>query len=203
MAFHARHPGLRVEPVISERFIDLSTGEPTLQSDLANQWMKPSLAGRSLMRPGLCMPAKAMWNDMVGRTMWEDLNHHLVIGCDGAIANYPAARWLRSVAPHATNAARSEHWQGVVLAVKAGAGLAAMPHSQGENSDLVRVIDNIGLVMPYYLLCTATCRKIPACGRSPISCPRRSSRFARSCLATISLAAECADCGNEAEPHLA
>ena len=40
-----------------------------------------------------------------------------------------------------------------MLAVKAGAGLAAMPHFQGDNeSELVRVIDNIGLVMPYYLL---------------------------------------------------
>ena len=56
-------------------------------------------------------------------------------------------------APHATVAARSVHWQGVMLAVKAGAGLAAMPHWQGDSeSELVRVIDKIGLVMPYYLL---------------------------------------------------
>jgi hypothetical protein len=35
-----------------------------------------------------------------------------------------------------------------ILAVKAGAGLAAMPHFQGDNeSDLVRVVDVIGLVM--------------------------------------------------------
>ena len=27
-----------------------------------------------------------------------------------------------------------------------------MPHWQGDNSDFVRVIDNIGLVIPYYLL---------------------------------------------------
>src|SRR5262252_3831074 len=52
----------------------------------------------------------------------------------------------RSVAHHATIAARSDHWQGLILAVKAGAGLAAMPHFQGDNErDLVRVIDNIGL----------------------------------------------------------
>jgi len=57
------------------------------------------------------------------------------------------------VALHTTVAARSDHWQGLILAVKAGAGLAAMPHFQGESeSELVRVIDDIGLVMPYYLL---------------------------------------------------
>ena len=64
----------------------------------------------------------------------------------------PGARWLRS-APHATVVTRSDHWQGLILAVKAGAGLATMPHFQGDNeSDLVRVIDDIGLVVPYYLL---------------------------------------------------
>jgi len=37
--------------------------------------------------------------------------------------------------------------------VKAGAGLAALPHFQGDNeSELIRVVDNIGLVMPFYLL---------------------------------------------------
>ena len=40
-----------------------------------------------------------------------------------------------------------------LLSIRAGAGLAAMPHFQGDNeSDLVRVIDDIGLVVPYYLL---------------------------------------------------
>ena len=40
-----------------------------------------------------------------------------------------------------------------MLAVKAGAGLAAMPRWQGEcESELVSVVDSIGLVMPYYLL---------------------------------------------------
>ena len=39
-----------------------------------------------------------------------------------------------------------------MLAVKAGAGVAAMPHWQGDSSDLVRVVDNIGLELPYYLL---------------------------------------------------
>ena len=53
----------------------------------------------------------------------------------------------------ATVSARADHWQGLILAVKAGAGLAAMPHFQGDSeSELVRVIDDIGLVMPYYLL---------------------------------------------------
>jgi DNA-binding transcriptional LysR family regulator len=83
----------------------------------------------------------------------RDLKGHLIVAYEGSIADYPGARWARSVADHATVAARADHWQGLILAVKAGAGLAAMPHFQGDSeSELVRVIDDIGLVMPYYLL---------------------------------------------------
>ena len=57
------------------------------------------------------------------------------------------------MAPNAKIATRSDHWQGLILAVKGGAGLAALPHFQGDNeSELIRVIDDIGLTMPYYLL---------------------------------------------------
>jgi DNA-binding transcriptional LysR family regulator len=40
-----------------------------------------------------------------------------------------------------------------MLAVRTGAGLAAMPRFQGDSEkELVRVIDDIGLVMPCHLL---------------------------------------------------
>jgi DNA-binding transcriptional LysR family regulator len=145
-AFHARCPGLRVELIISERFLDLSKGE----ADIAIRLGEPSdetLVARKIADASWAVYASRAYVERYGRPLnVEDLNRHLVIACDGAIANYPAARWLRSVA------ARSEHWQGVMLAVKAGAGLAAMPHWQGDSSELVRVIDNIGLVIPYYLV---------------------------------------------------
>ena len=152
-AFHARYPGLRVELVISDRHLDLSKGE----ADIAIRLGEPSdeaLVGRKI--------ADACWSVYASRGYVErhgrphnpdDLKGHLVVDCETSNANYPGARWARSVAHHATVAARSDHWQGLILAVKAGAGLAAMPHFQGDNeSDLIRVIDNIGLVVPYHLL---------------------------------------------------
>ena len=151
-AFHSRYPGLRVELVISERFVDLSKGEADIAIRLG-QPREEALVGRKIADASWAVYASQAYVERHGRPHnVEDLNRHLVIGCDGAITNYPAARWLRSVAPQATIAARSEHWQGVMLAVKAGAGLAAMPHWQGDSSELVRVLDNIGLVIPYYLL---------------------------------------------------
>ena len=152
-AFHARYPGLRVELVISERFLDLSKGE----ADIAIRLGEPTdeaLVGRKIADVSWAVYASRAYVERYGRPHnAEDLNCHRVVGCDGPIRDYPGARWLRSVAPHATVDARSEHWQGVMLAVKAGAGLAAMPHWQGDSeSEFVRVIENTGLVLPYYLL---------------------------------------------------
>jgi DNA-binding transcriptional LysR family regulator len=48
---------------------------------------------------------------------------------------------------------RADNHPGLILAVRSGAGLAALLAFQGDGeSDLVRVIDNIDLVTPYYLL---------------------------------------------------
>jgi DNA-binding transcriptional LysR family regulator len=152
-AFHARFPGLRVELVISDRFLDLSKGE----ADIAIRLGEPSdenLVGRKI--------ADATWAVYAGRTYverygrprdLEDLNRHVIVGCDGPIKDYPGPRRLRSLAPHATITTRSDHWQGVMLALKAGAGLVPMPHWLGDReSEIVRVIDDIGLVLPYYLV---------------------------------------------------
>jgi DNA-binding transcriptional LysR family regulator len=151
-AFQARYPGLRVELIIAERFLDLSKGD----ADIAIRLGEPrdeALVGRKIADASWAVYASPAYVKRYGRPRdVEDLNRHLVIGCYGSITDYPGARWLRSAAPDATVAARSEHWQGVMLAVKAGAGVAAMPHWQGDSSELIRVIDNIGLVIPYYLL---------------------------------------------------
>jgi DNA-binding transcriptional LysR family regulator len=161
-AFHARFPGLRIEWVISDRFLDLSKGE----ADIAFRLGEPSdqaLVARKI--------ADATWAVYAGRTYVErhgrpldlqDLNRHVIVGCDGPIKDYPGPRRLQSLAPHATINARSDHWQGVMLALKAGAGLVAMPHWLGDREpEVVRVIDDIGLVLPYYLVMHRDMQHVP------------------------------------------
>ena len=84
----------------------------------------------------------------------EDIQHHFVVACDGEIANYAAAQWLRSVAPQAKVAARSENWPGLVLAVKSGVGLGPLPTHHGDREkELVRLIDTAPeLVSHFWLL---------------------------------------------------
>ena len=142
-AFHARYPGLRFELVSSDRFLDLSKGE----ADIAIRLGEPkdeALVGRKIADASWSVYASRAYVERHGRPHnAEDLNNHLIIGCDGPIANYPGARWLRSMAPHATVATRNDHWQG------------------DSESELVRVIENTGLVLPYYLLMHRDMQKTP------------------------------------------
>jgi DNA-binding transcriptional LysR family regulator len=162
-AFHARFPGLRVELLMSDRFLDLAKGE----AEIAIRSSSPhddSLIGRKIAESPWAVYASRSYVERHGQpTRVEDIERHFVVACDGAIAHYPAGRWLRSVAPHATVATRSDTWPGFVAAVKSGAGLAAMPVFQGDReSALVRVIDHIpDLVTPWYLLMHADMQHTP------------------------------------------
>jgi DNA-binding transcriptional LysR family regulator len=156
-AFHARYPGLRVELVISDRVLDLSKGEADIAIRVAigdGKSKDEALVRRKIVDVSWSVYASHDYVKRYGRPDDpQDLRGHLVIGCDGPIADYPGARWQRSVAHHTTIATRCDHWQGLILAVRTGAGLAALPHFQGENeTDLVRVIDDIRVMFPCYLL---------------------------------------------------
>jgi DNA-binding transcriptional LysR family regulator len=137
--FHARHPGLQVELVISDRFLDLSKGE----ADVAIRAGEPrdeALVGRTIAEASWAVYASHGYLGRHGRPIRpKDIDRHIVVGCGDSIAHYAGARWLQSVAPHATIATRSDNWPGLVLAVKSGAGLAALLAFQGDNEpDLVR-----------------------------------------------------------------
>jgi DNA-binding transcriptional LysR family regulator len=151
--FHARHPGISVELLVSDRILDLSDGE----ADVAIRRGAPTdnvLVGRKIAEASWSVYASAAYLERHGKPGHADsLEGHLVVGCDGPIAQYPGGHWARSVVPPATVATRSDNWQGLILAVKSGAGLAAIPRWQGDfDPGLVRVIDDIGLKIPYYLL---------------------------------------------------
>lgn len=160
--FQERHPGLSVELVISDRFLDLAKGE----ADIAIRQGAPkdaALVGRKIVEASWSVYASQAYAERYGNPDGQGgLSGHRVIGCDGSIANYPGARWARAVAPPAKVTARSDSWQGLIQSVKAGAGLAAMPRWQGDSDgELVRVIDDIGVTSPYYLLMHRDMRNTP------------------------------------------
>ena len=75
----------------------------------------------------------------------------------------PAARWMQAHAQGAPIAARCGNVPSVVLAVKAGAGLAVLPavHAAGDD-DLVCVLGPLpALAYPMYLFVHKDLRRVP------------------------------------------
>jgi len=139
--FHARYPGLRVEFVMSDKYLDLAKGE----ADVAlrsGDTTDDELVGRRIADSLWAIYASRKYIERHGRPeRVEDLERHSLVGFDETMANHRAAKWLREVAPHAKIVARNNSVLGVVYAVKSGVGIAPLPTALGDaEEDLVRVL---------------------------------------------------------------
>ena len=151
--FYARYPGLRVEFVITDKYLDLSKGHADIAirtGEVADE----NLIGRKIAEVPWAVYATRSYVEHHGRPeRTHDLNQHLVVAFDGEIANYAAARWLKSVAPRAKVAARSDNWAAFLTTVKTGVGLAPLPIHHGDREkELVRLIDTEPRVVSQFWL---------------------------------------------------
>jgi len=142
--FHSRHPGLRVEFVMSDKYLDLAKGE----ADVAlrsGDTVDEELVGRKIADSIWAVYASRKYIERHGKPdRVEDLDRHWVVGFDEKMAEHRAARWLRQVAPNAKIVARNDSVLGLVYAVKSGVGLAPLPTALGDaEEDLVRVLGPI------------------------------------------------------------
>ncbi|MGL5116277.1 MAG: LysR family transcriptional regulator [Beijerinckiaceae bacterium] len=162
--FYARHPGLRVEFVMSDKYVDLARGEAdvALRSGDTDDAV---LVGRKI--------ADSIWSVYASRTYIEnhgrpetlaDLNRHAVVGFEGVMATNRAAIWLAEIAPTATIAVRVSSVFGLVSAAKAGAAVVPMPIPLGDSEpDLVRIFDQVPeLTRSWRILAHPDARKTPA-----------------------------------------
>lgn len=142
--FHARHPSLRVEFVMSDKYLDLAKGDADValrSGDVEDS----ELVGRKIADSLWAVYASRAYIERHGRPdRVEDLNAHRLIGLDETMAKHRAATWLRAVAPEAEIVARNNSVLGLVYAAKSGIGLAPLPTALGDSeSDLVRVLGPI------------------------------------------------------------
>ena len=160
---HARHPGLHVEFVMSDHYVDLAKGE----ADVAlrsGDTVDNQLVGRKI--------ADSLWAVYGGQAYLaehgrpkttKELAQHAWVGFDGTMAKHRATLWLRQVAPGAKMVATSGSVLGTVHFAKANLGLATLPTALGDaEPDLVRVLGPVtALARSWRMLTTRQMRRTP------------------------------------------
>lgn len=161
--FNARYPDVRIEFVMSDRIIELGTGE----ADIAIRAKRPvenALVGRKIADSPWAVYASRSYVARHGSIDHPaHIDRHAIVMFSGALSDHHAARWIKSVAPNAHVAARANSVAALLPSVKSGAGMAPMPAIVGENEkDLVRVLD-LGpeMATPFYLLTHRDLRRTP------------------------------------------
>jgi DNA-binding transcriptional LysR family regulator len=142
--FKARYPALQIEFVMTDKYVDLSKGEAdvALRSGDTDDG---ALVGRKIADSLWAVYASRRYVEQHGKPVRvEDLQQHLLVGFDDTMANHRAAKWLAKVVPNAKIVARNNSVLGLVYAVKAGIGVAALPTALGDSEeDLVRILGPI------------------------------------------------------------
>jgi DNA-binding transcriptional LysR family regulator len=161
--WRARHPGLTLEFLMSDRYLDLAKGE----ADVAlrsGDTVDKDLVGRKIADSLWAVYASQRYVQQHGRPeSVADLSRHALVGFDQGMARHRAAQWLGQVAPGARLAARNDSVLGLVYSVKAGVGIAPLPTALGDaESDLVRVLGPIPeLARIWRILTTRQLRRTP------------------------------------------
>jgi DNA-binding transcriptional LysR family regulator len=160
--FHARHPDIRVQFVLADRYIDLSKGEADVA--LRSGDTEGQMVGRKIADSIWAVYASRSYIDRNGAPhSVEDLKHHPLIAFDESMTRHRLSTWLHEIAPAAQLAARSNSVLGLVSAAKAGMGVAALPTALGDaEPDLVRLLEPIAeLTRAWRVLTHPDARHLP------------------------------------------
>jgi molybdate transport repressor ModE-like protein len=161
--FHELHPGITVEMLMGQRLADLAGGE----ADVAirgGSAGSDALVGMKIVDLPWGIYASREFVARHGKPCRvSDLDRFALIELTDELERLPAAQWMRAHARGAPVAARCGNVPSAVLAVKAGAGLAALPavHA-GREDDLVCVLGPLPeLAYPMHLFVHKDLRRAP------------------------------------------
>lgn len=161
--FHERYPGLKVEFVMSDRYLDLSKGDADIalrSGDTEDE----ALVGRKIGDSLWAVYASPGYIARRGQPdRLEDLARHEWVGLDESMSKHRVALWFQKVAPDAQVVARNNSVLGLAYSAKAGVGLAPLPTPLGDSDpELVRVLGPIPeLTRIWRVLTTAELRRTP------------------------------------------
>jgi len=160
--FHARHPTLRVEFVMSDRYLDLSKGEADVAFRSGDT--DDELVGRKIADSVWAIHASRSYIERHGKPdQVGDLVRHALVCLDESMSSHRVVTWLKQVAPEARIVARNNSVLGLMYAVKSGIGVGPLPTAIADGEpDLVRVLGPIAeLARSWRLLAHPDLRRTP------------------------------------------
>jgi len=160
--FHARYPKLRVEFVMSDKYLDLTKGEADVAFRSGDT--DDELVGRKIADSVWAVYASRGYVERHGKPEHiEDLSQHPLVSFDESMRNHRVVQWLHIVAPDATISARNTSVLGLMYAVKSGIGIGPLPTPIADaEPDLVRVLGPVPeLARSWRLLTHPDLRRTP------------------------------------------
>jgi DNA-binding transcriptional LysR family regulator len=161
--FHEKHPGLTVEFVMSDKYLDIAKGD----ADVAlrsGDTEDDILVGKKIADSLWAVYASKNYIQKFGKpASLAALRDHPLIGFEETMANHRAATWLKEIAPDAQIAVRVNSVLGLVSAAKSEAGIAALPTALGDaEPELVQVLPPVAeLSRSWRILTHPDLRKTP------------------------------------------
>jgi DNA-binding transcriptional LysR family regulator len=160
--FEAQHPGVAVEFVTSDRYLDLTKGDADVAFRSGDT--DAALTGRKVADSIWGVYASADYIARHGRPQRvEDLAAHHILSLDDSLANHRLTNWLKHVAPRAHIAGRSNSVLGLAHATRSGLGVAPLP--RGVALDAGGLVELFGpvqaLTRSWRLLTTPALRRTP------------------------------------------
>jgi len=140
--FRGQYPGVTVELVIDDRFLDLRRNEADVALRANSRPEGGGIVAQRLPDSAWAAYCSRPYADEHGApSELNELNSHAIVGLEGAMARLPASLWLTQNAPGASISARSNSLINHVSAIKAGLGIGMLPCLVGDaEADLLRCL---------------------------------------------------------------
>lgn len=156
--FAALYPDLRVNVIVSSRWLDLSKGEADVALRAARELRTETAVARKLSElpwAVYCSHAYAAAHGTVASA--EELGRHRVVSVDGPLSGLAALQWLEKHAGTDAVVARTNSLDNLAVAVGAGLGISTLPCVSGEaDPNLIRCMGPTGELSSFVWLVTSS-----------------------------------------------